>query len=132
MIEDFALMDILLAESFPKEVNKSKIKDIFEILQSQERPDLAQELKKLLLFKSIRKDGSKSDDESNAVDLPLVNKVLPTEMLKKILELLGIKSLCFAKLSCKRWKDIIDKFELINDILPTLECMFSITETLAV
>ena len=117
MIEDFALMDILLAESFPKEVNKSKIKDIFEILQSQERPDLAQELKKLLLFKSIRKDGSKSDDESNAVDLPLVNKVLPTEMLKKILENLDCKSLCNAKHAFKRWKDIIDEFRFVEKSL---------------
>ena len=117
MIEDFALIDILLSDSFPKEVNKSKIKDIFEILQSQERPDLAQELKKLMLFKSIRKDGSKSDDESNAVDLPLINKVLPTEMLKKILENLDCKSLCNAKHAFKRWKDIIDEFRFVEKSL---------------
>ena len=117
MIEDFALIDILLSDSFPKEVNKSKIKDIFEILQNQERPDLAQEMKKLLLLKSIRKDGSKSDDESNAVDLPLINKVLPTEMLKKILENLDCKSLCNAKHAFKRWKDIIDEFKFVEQSL---------------
>ena len=39
MIEDFALIDILLSDSFPKEVNKSKIKEIFEILQSQDSLD---------------------------------------------------------------------------------------------
>ena len=48
-------------------------------------------------------------------DFRFINQVLPTEMLKKILELLDIKSLYFAKLSCKRWKDIIDEFELVNE-----------------
>ena len=38
--------------------------------------------------------------------------VLPTEMLKKILEKLDFKSLVFAKQTCKRWKEIIDVFEL--------------------
>ena len=55
MIEDFAFHDILLSDSFPKEINKGKIKDIFEILQSQERLDLSQELKNLLLLKTIWK-----------------------------------------------------------------------------
>ena len=55
MIEDFAFHDILLSDSFPKEINKGKIKDIFEILQSQERLDLSQELKNLLLLKTIGK-----------------------------------------------------------------------------
>lgn len=55
MIEDFALLNILLSDSFPKEINKGKIKDIFEILQSQERLDLSQELKNLLLLKTIGK-----------------------------------------------------------------------------
>ena len=55
MIEDFALHDILFSDSFPKEINKCKIKDIFEILQTQERPDLTQELKKLLQVKTIAK-----------------------------------------------------------------------------
>ena len=112
MIEDFELIDILLSDSFPKEINKSKIKDIFEILQSQERPDLAQEMKKLLLLKTIRKDGSKRN-QSNAVDLQLINRVLPTEMLKKILENLDYKSLCNAKHAFKRWKDIIDEFKFV-------------------
>ena len=116
MIEDFALIDILLSDSFPKELNKSKIKDIFEILQSQERPDLAQEMKKLLLLKKIGKERS-NRDESNAVNLPLINRVLPTEMLKKILENLDYKSLCNAKHAFKRLKDIIDEFKFVEQSL---------------
>ena len=41
-------------------------------------------------------------------------EVFPTEMLKKILDKLDFKSLCFAKQTCKRWNEIIEKFELSN------------------
>ena len=41
-----------------------------------------------------------------------INEVLPTELLKKILENLDFKSLGSAKQSCKHWKEIIDVFEL--------------------
>ena len=53
--------------------------------------------------------------ERKMISFQSINQVLPTEMLKKILEFLDIKSLYFAKLSCKRWKDIIDEFELVNE-----------------
>ena len=43
---------------------------------------------------------------------PSINQVLPTEMLKKILENLNYKSLLFAKQTCKLWKDIIVEFGL--------------------
>ena len=44
--------------------------------------------------------------------LPLINQMIPTEMLKKILEKLDYKSLCFASQCCRRWRDIIKVFEL--------------------
>ena len=44
--------------------------------------------------------------------LPSINQVLPTEMLKKILENLDYKSLFVAKKSCQHWKNIIVEFEL--------------------
>ena len=116
MIEDFALIDILLSDSFPKELNKSKIKDIFEILQNLERPDLAQEMKKLLLLKTNGKDGSKRD-KRKANDFPLINKVLPTEILKNILKNLDYKSLCRAKQTFENWRDIIDEFKLVDHSL---------------
>ena len=43
---------------------------------------------------------------------PKINPVLPTELLKKILENLDFKSLGSARQSCKHWKEIIDAFEL--------------------
>ena len=67
-------------------------------VQSKQIPDLVREMENVL-----------------PSDFQFINQVLPTEMLKKILELLDIKSLYFAKLSCKRWKDIIDEFELVNE-----------------
>ena len=42
--------------------------------------------------------------------LPPINQVLPTEMLKKILENLDYKSLLSAKKTCRLWKDIIVEF----------------------
>ena len=42
------------------------------------------------------------------------NKDLPTEMLKAILEKLDYKSLCSARQICKRWKEIIDGFKLVE------------------
>ena len=41
-----------------------------------------------------------------------INEVLPTELLRIILENLGFKSLVSARQSCKHWKKIIDTFEL--------------------
>ena len=116
MIEDFALIDILLSDSFPKELNKPKIREIFEILQNQERPDLTQEMKNLLLIKTPQNDASKRK-VTNTIDVSLINKVLPTEMLKKILEQLDYKSLCYAKQSFKHWKNIIEEFKLVEHAL---------------
>ena len=46
-----------------------------------------------------------------------INEVLPTELLRKILEKLGFKSLASAIQSCKYWKEIIHAFELKNKAL---------------
>ena len=113
MIEDITLIDILLSDSFPKEINKAKIKEIFEILQSQERPDLANEMMNLLLFKTNKKDSS-NKNKRNANDFSLINRVFPTEILKTILENLDYKSLCFAKQACRRWNVIIAHFKFVE------------------
>ena len=39
-------------------------------------------------------------------------QILPTELMKKILENLDYKSLGFVKQTCKRWKEIIVGFKL--------------------
>ena len=62
--------------------------------------DLVKEMKNLVLL------------NTKAIDFP--NKVLPTEMLKAILEKLDYKSLCSARQICKRWKEIIDGFKLVE------------------
>ena len=49
--------------------------------------------------------------------LPLINEVLPPEMLKKILGMLGLKDLCSAGLTCKRWKQLIDNCNLMKEAI---------------
>ena len=48
---------------------------------------------------------------------PMINQVLPPEMLKKILGMLGIKDLCSAGLTCKRWKQLIDNCNLLKEAI---------------
>ena len=72
-------------------------------------------MEKLLQLKTTENDASKRNDTT--IDLPLINRVLPTEMLKKILEHLDYKSLCYAKQSFKHWKNIIEEFKLVEHAL---------------
>ena len=44
-----------------------------------------------------------------------INQVLPTEILRKVLQRLDIPSLCVARQTCKRWKGVIDGFELVEE-----------------
>ena len=45
-----------------------------------------------------------------------VNKVpaLPKEMLVRIFKELDYKTVCLARRTCKFWKDVIDKFEILQ------------------
>ena len=47
----------------------------------------------------------------------MINKVLPPEMLKKVLELLDVHSLCYARQTCQHWKLIIDNCNIMKDVL---------------
>ena len=49
------------------------------------------------------------------LDIMSINQVLPTEILRKILQKLDIKKLCMAREICKRWKAIIDGFQLVEE-----------------
>ena len=104
-VEDTSMLDTLISNHFPMEINKAKIKEIFEILQRIKRPDLIEEMKNVLL-------------KTRVIDSPemtaMTSKVLPTEMLKAILEKLDYKSLASARQICKRWKEIIDGFKLVE------------------
>ena len=64
------------------------------------------------MVKTNPKDSLKITNEKN--NFPLVNQVLPTEVLKKILKNLDFRSLCYALQTCKRWKEIIDGFEFVK------------------
>ena len=55
--------------------------------------------------------------EENVINFPLINELLPAEMLGKILECLDIKSLLNARLTCKRWKLIIDNCNIMEEAL---------------
>ena len=144
--KDIVTLDTILTDSIPQEINKTKIKEIFEILQSQERPDLVNELKSFVLLKKTGENVTKlveenSQEEPNLakemknsvlpksngkrglklserkkIEHSSINKVdeLPTEILKKILEKLDIQSLFLAKQICRRWNEIIDKFEFLE------------------
>ena len=92
--------------------------------------DLIKEMKNVLLKTSV-------------IDSPemtvLTNKVLPTEMLKAVLEKLDYKSLCSARQICKRWKNIIDGFDLVEKAFgkhlwkcSTISHVFAQTQTFVV
>ena len=49
------------------------------------------------------------------LDIKSINQVLATEILRKILQKLDIKNLCMAREICKRWKAIIDGFQLVEE-----------------
>ena len=53
---------------------------------------------------------------SNPQDIP----ILPTEIMKHILKYLEYKSLYSAKLTCKRWNEIIDEFDFMETALSKL------------
>ena len=108
-VEDTSMLDTLISNHFSKEINKAKINEIFEILQSHKRPDLVKEINNLVLLNARVIDGPKMPK----MDM-LSNEVLPTEMLKAILEKLDYKSLASARQICKCWKEIIDEFKLVQ------------------
>ena len=60
-------------------------------------------------------DTSKLDTKE--INKAKINEVFPAEILKKILELLDIKNLVIARLTCKRWKLIIDNCNIIEEAL---------------
>ena len=51
----------------------------------------------------------------------MINKVLPPEMLKKVLEWLDIQSLCYARQTCQYWKLIIDDCNVMKDALGKIQ-----------
>ena len=91
----------MTANHFPKEINKANFKEAIR--------ELVKEINNLVLL------NTKGIDFLNMTEMDTsTNKVLPTEMLKAILEKLDYKSLASARQICKRWKEIIDGFKLVE------------------
>ena len=44
-----------------------------------------------------------------------VEEIFPPEMVEKILKLLNFKEICRAKVICRRWKEIIDNGNLMQN-----------------
>ena len=55
--------------------------------------------------------------EDKIIGLSLINKALPSGILEKVFKQLDNKGLNFAKLTCKHWKQLIDKMTKPNLIL---------------
>ena len=55
--------------------------------------------------------------EDKMIGLPLINKALPLEMLEKVFKELDLKNLYSARLTCKYWKQLIDKSRLVEETL---------------
>ena len=89
IVEDFSMQETLTSNHFPKEINKAKINEISEILQSNKRPDLVKEINDLVLLNARVIDSPKMAEMDTST-----NKVLPTEMLKMILKPMKRKELC--------------------------------------
>ena len=53
-------------------------------------------------------------EEANKTNMSLIFYMLPPEMLEKILNFLNYKEICQAKLISKRWKEIIDKGNILK------------------
>ena len=63
----------------------------------------------------------------------IIEILLPTEMVEKILKLLNCKDIYQSQLVCRRWKEIIDKGNLkkkaTGKISTLLICSFGYNET---
>ena len=53
-------------------------------------------------------------EEANKANMSLILYMLPAEMLEKVLNFLNYKEICKAKLISRRWKEIIDKGNVLK------------------
>ena len=96
---------------------------VTEVFSGTDENQKAKLRTKLNQFSKISKsDGKrKPDDQINSVQTKKrrvsdVEKVLPPEMVEKILKLLKLKEICQAQLVCKRWKNIVVKGNLVTKV----------------
>ena len=97
---------------------------VTEVFSGTDENQKAKLRTKLNQFSKISKsDGKrKLDGQINSVQTKKrrvsdVGNILPPEMVEKILKLLTCRDICQAKLICRRWKEIIDKGNLVKKAL---------------
>ena len=52
--------------------------------------------------------------ESKKMGNPIIHEILPPEMVEKILKLLNYKDIYQSQMVCRRWKEIVDKGNLMK------------------
>ena len=52
--------------------------------------------------------------ETKKMEISIIHEILPPEIIEKTLKILNYKDLCQAKQICRRWKEIIDKGNLVK------------------
>ena len=52
--------------------------------------------------------------EAKKTKLSVIHEILPMELMEKILILLNYNNICQARLICKRWKEVINKCNLLK------------------
>ena len=55
-------------------------------------------------------------EEANKMNTSLILYMLPAEMLEKVLSFLNYKEICQAKLISRRWKEVIDKGNVLKKV----------------
>ena len=61
------------------------------------------------------------DHKSKKLKLAAIHELIPAEILVMIVKKLGFKSISFARLTCKKWKQVIDDFGLASAALGKFE-----------
>ena len=65
--------------------------------------------------------------EAKRLKLSPIYETLPNEIFVKILKMLGYKSIKMAITTCKRWKQIIDDFKIVE----TAYCKFGLLKAIS-
>ena len=64
------------------------------------------------LFPNLNNKESKQERNTY---FPSINKIIPNEILKKILGYLDYKNVCNALQTCKHWRQIVDEFRFVEE-----------------
>ena len=59
--------------------------------------------------------------EAKESELVVIHEIVPAEIYVKIFKILGYKSICFSRLTCKRWNKIIQDFGLFKMAMSKLK-----------